>query len=289
MRQVVEYKKSPLLRRFAAFFIDLVIAVLALLLVDTILTTPIVNATTDYDETYELFYDTLVDSHLYIYDEKGNIAQIRSNYDENIVKFYEKYDDVENYYKLKLESNLFDYDEANDKWTVKENALESDVTIFYLTTIANAEYKILYEVEDIKNMTIKLSAYNDVMFLINAFIGITITFLVVPLISKSSATVGMKPFYLCVVNKNNGEFASKTQVLFRYLVILSMYGFLSLYTMGLPLIVSGVMILFTKERQSLPDLLCSTYTVDDGQKEAQILEKDQILIIYDDGKQEEKK
>ena len=68
-----------------------------------------------------------------------------------------------------------------------------------------------------------------------------------------------------------------------------MYILASYYLFGLPLIVSALMILFTKERLSLCDLLCSNYVVDSGKYEAKIDEKDQILIIYDDGKEEVKK
>ena len=65
MKQVVEYKKSPLLRRVAALFIDILVVLLSVLIIDSIATTPIFNATTDYDEMYQELNDTLVESRLY--------------------------------------------------------------------------------------------------------------------------------------------------------------------------------------------------------------------------------
>ena len=116
--------------------------------------------------------------------------------------------------------------------------------------------------------------------------GLTIAFLVVPLFSKDGSTVGMKPFYLQVVEKKNGENATKLQVLFRYLIVISIYVLASYYLFGLPIIVSMLMIMCTKERLSLCDLLCSNYVVDSGKYEGSIPEKDQILIVYEDGKDE---
>ena len=79
--------------------------------------------------------------------------------------------------------------------------------------------------------------------------------------------------------------ATKLQILFRFLIVISLYVLASYYLFGLPLIVSMLMVMFTKERLSLCDLLCSNYVVDSGKYEGNIPEKDQILIVYDDGKE----
>ena len=286
MKQVVEYKKSPLLRRFAALLIDVLVALLALLLVDALITTPIFNATTNYDEMYQELNDALVESRLYKYDEEGYIIQIEDNYDENLKYFYENYDSLDNYYTLKENSGYFDYNDQTGEWVKKDDALDKDVKIFYMTTAANARNNILLKVEHISNLFSQLEAYNFLMLIINLFVGLTIAFLVVPLLSKDGSTVGMKPFYLQVVEKKNGENATKLQILFRYLIVISLYVLASYYLFGLPLIVSMLMVIFTKERMSLCDLLCSNYVVDSGKYEGNIPEKDQILIVYDDGKED---
>ena len=289
MKQVVEYKKSPLLRRVAALFIDILVVLLSVLIIDSIATTPIFNAATDYDEMYQELNDTLVESRLYKYDADGFIIIIEDNFDESLKHFYEKYDSLDNYYTLKENSGYFDYDSLTGEWVKKDDALDKDVKIFYMTTAANARNNILLKDENVMHLFTKLEAYNFVMFIINLFVALTIAFLIVPLLSKNGSTVGMKPFYLEVVERKNGENATKLQLLFRYLIVISMYILASYYLFGLPLIVSALMILFTKERLSLCDLLCSNYVVDSGKYEAKIDEKDQILIIYDDGKEEVKK
>lgn len=286
MKQVVEYKKSPLLRRLAALFIDILVVLLAALIVDAIAVTPIFNATTNYDEMYQELNDALVESRLYKYDAEGYIIQIEDNYDENLKYFYEHYDSLENYYTLKENSGYFDYDDATGEWVKKDDALDKDVKIFYMTTAANARNNILIKVESISKLFSQIEAYNFVMLVINLFMGLTIAFLVVPLFSKDGSTVGMKPFYLQVVEKKNGENATKLQILFRYLIVISIYVLASYYLFGLPLIVSMLMIMCTKERLSLCDLLCSNYVVDSGKYEGSIPEKDQILIVYEDGKDE---
>ena len=190
------------------------------------------------------------------------------------------------YYTLKENSGYFDYNDQTGEWVKKDDALDKDVKIFYMTTAANARNNILLKVEHISNLFSQLEAYNFLMLIINLFVGLTIAFLVVPLLSKDGSTVGMKPFYLQVVEKKNGENATKLQILFRYLIVISLYILASYYLFGLPLIVSMLMIIFTKERMSLCDLLCSNYVVDSGKYEGNIPEKDQILIVYDDGKED---
>ena len=286
MKQVVEYKKSPLLRRLAALFIDILVVLLAALIVDSIATTPILNATTDYDEKYQELNDVLVESHLYKYDSEGYIIVIDDNYDNNLKYFYEKYDSLENYYSLKESSGYFDYDDATGEWVKKEDALDKDVKIFYIIAVDQAIDNILLEEENVSTLYAHLEAYNLIVFVINLFLGLTITFLIVPLLSKDGSTVGMKPFFLQVVEKKNGENATKLQILFRYLIVISLYVLASVYLFGLPLIISAAIMMFTKERLSLCDLLCSNYVVDSGKYEGKIAEKDQILIVYDDGKDE---
>ena len=125
------------------------------------------------------------------------------------------------------------------------------------------------------------------MISISAFMGILVSFLLVPIFSKDGSTLGMKPFYYQVVNRENGKDPSKMQVVMRYLIIFVVYGLTSMYTFGLPLIVSGLMTVFTERRISLVDLITSTYVVDCGELEDKPLEKDLILITYDDGQEEE--
>ena len=289
MKQVVEYKKSPLLRRIAALFIDVLVVLFAALIIDSIATTPIFNAATDYDEKYQELNDLLVDSHLYKYDSEGYIIVIDDNYDANLKHFYEKYDSLENYYTLKENSGYFDYNDQTGEWVKKDDALDKDVKIFYIIAVDQAIDNILIKEENVSALFAHLEAYNFMIFAINLFVGLTVAFLVVPILSKNGSTTGMKPFYLQVVDRKNGENATKVQILFRYLIVIALYVLASCYLIGLPLILSAAMIVFTKERLSLCDLLCSNYVVDSGKYEGKISEKDQILIVYDDGKKEEVK
>ena len=286
MKQVVEYKKSPLLRRLAALFIDIVVVLFAALIIDSIATTPIIDAATDYDEKYQELNDVLVESHLYKYDEEGYIIVIDDNYDTNLKYFYEKYDSLENYYSLKESSGYFNYDDATGEWVKKEDALDKDVKIFYIIAVDKAINHILLEEESVSALVAHLEAYNFIKFAVDLFIGLTISFLIVPILSKDGSTVGMNPFFLQVVEKKNGENATKLQILFRYLIVISLYVLASIYLVGLPLIISALTIMFTRERLSLCDLLCSNYVVDSGKYEGNIPEKDQIIIVYEDGKDE---
>ena len=289
MKKVVQFKKTSLLRRACALILDLIVALLCIVVVNSLIVNPIICAVSDYDEIYESYDNELLDSHLYSKDENGFIQIIVSDFDTNLTLFFESIGELDTYCEMKENSGYFEYNEDTNTWDKKLDALDSDVKKFYLNALLVAKNDYLFARDSIKEKEFLLNGYNTLMTIIDVFAAISITFLLIPMISKDGSTIGMKPFYYQVVNKDNGVYASKMQVLVRYLVILAAYLLTSLYTLGLPLIISGLMTVFSDKKVSLVDFLTSTYVIDASELEDKPLERDLILITYDDGKEEEVK
>ena len=270
MKKVVQYKKTSLLKRACVFFLDFVVAVLCFVFVNAMIVNPIVDATTDYDETYESYYGELLDSHLYYEDENGFIQIIAGEYDKNLILFFESINELDTYNKMKEESGYFEYNAETNTWDKSQDAIDSDVKQFYLNTLLIARDDYLLSRESIKEKELLLNGYNTLMLSISAVVGILVAFFLVPVFSKDGSTVGMKPFYYQVVKKDDGSDPSRMQVLIRYLIVFVLYGLSSMYTLGLPLIVSGLMTIFTERHVSLVDFLTSTYVVDCGELEDKV-------------------
>lgn len=286
MKQTIEFKKSLLLRRLGSLFIDFIIVFACFFVIDSLITTPIVEATTDYNEVYQQYFDYLAESELYIYNENGEIEKITSDYDRRLTNFFTKNGKLDIYEQKKNDSNYFIYDANLNIWTKKDEVKDEDLTAFYQNVYFNDALPLLEQQEIVMAMNNKLAGYNLMMVLINSSVSLILVFLVVPLIDPHHSTFGMKPFRMRLVNKNNGENISVLQVIFRFLILISIEILASIYTFGIPAIISIGMTVFTTNRQSLRDFLCGNYIVDITETGKKPLEKDKIYISYDDGKED---
>ena len=289
MKKVVQYKKTSLLRRGAAFVLDIIVAFLCFVIVNAIATMPILKEFTDYQVVSESYDQELLDTHLYYKDNNESVVLIVNEYDKNLTYFFTSIGEIDTYNKMKEESGYFEYNFETATWEKKPESLDSDVKKFYLGALKVARDDYILNRDSIKEKELILNAYGSIIFIVNSTVGILITFLVIPLFSKDGSTLGMKPFYLGVVSNSDGGYATKMQIVMRYFIVFAIYFMTSIYTFGLPLIVSGIIMIFTDKKLSICDILCSNYVIDMGPLEDKIPEKEQILIVYDDGKEEEAK
>ena len=289
MKKVIQYKKTSLLRRGAAFLLDIIVVFLCFVFINAIATNPILKAFTDYDEVTAEYDQELLDTHLYYKDNNESVVLIVDEYDKNLTYFFNSIGEIDTYNKMKEDSGYFEYNIETSTWDKKSESLDSDVKSFYLNTLKIARDNYILNRDSIKEKQLILNGYGSIIFIVNSTAGFLIAFLLVPMLSKDGSTLGMKPFYLGVVSNADGGYATKMQVFMRFLIVFAIYFMASLYTFGLPLIASGIIMVFTDKKLSICDLLCSNYVIDMGPLEDKIPENEQILIVYDDGKEEERK
>ena len=273
-KKVITFKKPFLLRRIGASIIDLI-----LVLIVGIFISFIIGKIYESNAKYMGYKDTYnyyaVDSGLYNlkYGNK-DVEQLNNCNESNVGYFYNfAYPSAkEDYDLMKKNSNLFDYDEKEGKYSIKENVTESEINAFYkkayLEAINTYFDKYINEIADAKEAKYYINAYNYINVYISTAISMLLAFLLFPLIFKDGKTLGKLLFRLKIISLKGDFKVTKLQVLFRQLLIILLeYAcsifFISLIYIPLSLIVSFIMMIASKKQMTLHDILCSTLVVDE--------------------------
>lgn len=284
MEKKVIVRKPKWLRRIASSFLDLLIAIL-LGLILSFATDPIGNALFHGKESKETYYSYVTSTHLYIVNSNNELEKISdlNTYDENLTYFYLNCTDnkIQEYYNAKKENKeLFTYDELTNTYSEipydKDNPDEANKYMkFYMTVRDDCIEKYvddyLHQFEDFLNSANNLFVIDYFSLVVSSLLALLIVYLLIPLVQKENKTIGKLAFKLKVVSKNNPELkVSKLQILFRQLVLILFEYALTISTIGifhipLPivLIVSIIMVIFTKYNQSFHDLCTQTFIIDD--------------------------
>ena len=276
-KEIHVYKKSKSLRRLGSFVLDLILTFIMTIFVISLVVQPIVVATTDYRETLISYNDDLVNTGLYYDDEVYGTILINDDYDNKLSAFYSRINELETYNDAKSESTLFTYDEALNVYV--ESGSEEELKNFYKQELNNAVQK-MYQIDaDLLAKATKLESYSQLITLSSLLVSVLLVFLLPSMIIKGGATIGMLLFHLKIVSKTNGLYANRLQLLFRFLVFFSFEFILMYYGIGfIILLISGLMVLLTKNKISIPDFICSTVVIDSFVMEKNILESEQIII-----------
>jgi len=259
MKNTYAFKKSKIFSRFGAMALDMIIGFLILVFVLIAIVIPIANNTDIYKKTTSDYEQTFISLKIYQKNEDG-LGYIKSDYENNLTYFFTNYDSIDNYNKLKAESEVFTYDVSTN--TYVPVGTESQMENFYKNALKEAN-EIAWKMEDVLKVASRYELLNKVMIYIGLVLASVITFLVPALILKDRSSVGMIPFHLQVISKKSGDIATRLQIIFKFLIFLTFELMLTFYYVGyFIMIISAVMVLFTKEKLSLTDFLCSTVVVD---------------------------
>lgn len=259
MKRVLAFHKSRLFSRFGALALDLIIAFVLMVFVIAAIIIPIFDSIPAVSNVEKEYENMMVAFGIYESNE-GDINYITSEYDDKLVYFYSTYDEIFNYNNLKAESEYFSFDEESGQYI--EIGTDEEMVSFYKLALQKAN-EIVWAREDIRVVAAKVEAINKVIVYCGLIISLSITFLIPPLIFKDRSTIGMKPFHLQVVSKTTGDFASRLQILFKFLIFLTFEWILTYFYIGyLIMFISLIMVVITKEKISLTDFLCSTIVVD---------------------------
>lgn len=267
-----EFKKAPVMSRLLAAILDLLLLIVGTCCVYAFILQPILELNDDYTSKYNAFKEVLVKSGLYEYtnDDYQKIidnADYGCEYiDQKLSEFYEKYDKIENYDKLKQEQidnsissgALFFKDSSGAIQMVAYKKDSDEMRTWLRTTLNSSISNVLEKTEDWMNaaeMAGQLVVGSCTLALI---IVCTIIYFIIPLITKG-ATIGK-----CVMNlrvysyKTNSYSCTHMQILFRFFTFVVIEILLGIYTMGLAPLISMIISYYSKKSQSLHDFLSNT-------------------------------
>lgn len=206
----------------------------------------------------------------------GGFNVDNATYEKHLTHFYTEINALKSYNNLKkTKSDLFvknnegNYvlkDEVQNNETLK-NSLHS----FYVDTYEKLlnDKEVYSAIKNYKDGTIiklanRINMINQICVYISLFIGVTILYLVFPLIFKNGQTLGKKLMGVKVVNKKDGSQVNFVTIIIRFFAFAVIEFFLSiaLNIFYLPIIISLIIMLINKQGQSLHDLLARTIVVD---------------------------
>ncbi|MGN1295143.1 MAG: RDD family protein [Bacilli bacterium] len=258
----VEFKKAGILKRIIATTIDIFILLLTFFIAFAFIVGPIFSATTTYDKVNEDYMNLLVDSSLYVKDESTNMLRVvSSSYDEHLTYFYTNYDDINNYYNLKEEqTTLFKYDEENGKYV--EIGTSEELNSWYQQVTNDTITNVLAQLPEVKQLSNKINNYNIAIVLVSIIPSAMLVIFLPSILGKYGETLGMRIFSLKAISIEKQPEPQKTQIIIRFCVFLFIELIGSFVAMLIPVIISFLMMLLSKNKTSISDVLSKTIIVD---------------------------
>lgn len=269
-----EVVKAPFSRRVGVAITDLFILLFTFLIFNTYILSPIVASSTSYTKVTDEYKEVLLDSNLYILNDKG-YQEIIKTYDEKtqtekefylyidskLNKFYKGYNNdninIKTYNEAKEESNLFNVD-----YTLK-NDIKSEEAKTFFTNEYNEALRLFNNYDDNYLDLARIITQYSIIIMISALtIASIILYLIIPLCMKNGETIGKKLFSIGLASAKDGFKVKKTQIIIRFLVFFLIEILLSIFTFGIPLIISFSMLAFNKNGYSLHDYFAATICVD---------------------------
>ncbi len=279
-------------KRLFSFIVDFFLIGLTFLILQAYLTPIIADKVFNINETAIAYGKRLVDSGLYLYvtdTDTGKIApskivdyytissqdteEAKDNYfqiiDQGIISYYENesfyYENedfgINAYNQRKIDSQLFIYNTSTEKYEKTSMATFNSLKNFY-----DDEYQQALSFLSIDTECLNLSRKITIVSIAEVLFSLTIPlvgfYLVIPLCLKNGATLGKKLMGIGVASRKNGFAPSKVQFVMRFFAFYLLEFILSIFTLGIPLLVSFTMMFFHKEKIYLHDYLAATICVD---------------------------
>lgn len=275
----IERKKASLNNRLAAACLDIFILMMGFILLNNFFVIPIFNLTSDYNQVYDTYVQELVDSRMYEEDENNNVIFVLDNftldelttYDEIITYNYnlEEYSTngpsaLEEFKNSKTDmmKEYFTYDQETDTYTPNQDN-ESEILTFYSNAFNDLSSFLLVNNETLANAYSKLNFYNQIERFISILIVSIVLYIVIPLILKNGQTIGKKVLKVYVVEcDKEGLGLSTSKLLLREGTFVVVEVILSMFTYYIPLILSLIVLVATKNRVSLHDVVSRTMVID---------------------------
>jgi len=266
-------KASPLIRIGAAA-IDLMLTLFLYFIFSSLVIGLIVGSSNSYTKNFKVYKEALVNTGLYI-DIENNFNTILvdfnfekvEKYDDTITNFYiynfeEKLDDYQN--SKKNYPELFTYSEEAKKYVISGDVSKSeDYNKFFQKSISDATTIYLNSDEIARNAYQQLRTLSTINQISSLVASVLITYLLFPMIFKYGETLGKKMFGLRVVSAKGTDFkVNKLQVFVRFCCYGIVEIIVSLFTYGIPLLISTIIMCATKNKTAIHDFAAQTLVLD---------------------------
>ncbi|MDD7707612.1 MAG: RDD family protein [Candidatus Enterosoma sp.] len=282
---VLEYSKARIYQRVFSFFIDLFLAVLLGMIINSLcgLVTSVVPKYQEvlqerielqdqsglFDENQKLWTLSLEGSDMTIQEKKELLSTRLDEFYHNDV-FFEDDTFYQSYQKRKSEA-------VNEKGELLFNLIsgsyvEKDFSddVYYsfyqkeFENYASAALSHNVRFADLSNLIVRISVIEIVL---SMSVGFALSFVIMPLILKRGRkTIGMYLFKISLVGGDALNVRGKT-LLFRNVLLFLIGYWLTIFTFGIPWLVSLTMMTFSKTGQDFFDYMSGTYVVSTKDKD----------------------
>ena len=282
---VLEYSKARIYQRVFSFFIDLFLAVLLGMIINSLcgLVTSVVPKYQEvlqerielqdqsglFDENQKLWTLSLEGSDMTIQEKKELLSTRLDEFYHNDV-FFEDDTFYQSYQKRKSEA-------VNEKGEllfqlISDSYVEKDFSddVYYsfyqkeFENYASAALSHNVRFADLSNLIVRISVIEIVL---SMSVGFALSFVIMPLILKRGRkTIGMYLFKISLVGGDALNVRGKT-LLFRNVLLLLIGYWLTIFTFGIPWLVSLTMMTFSKTGQDFFDYMSGTYVVSTKDKD----------------------
>ena len=282
---VLEYSKARIYQRVFSFFIDLFLAVLLGMIINSRcgLVTSVVPKYQEvlqerivlqdqsglFDENQKLWTLSLEGSDMTIQEKKELLSTRLDEFYHNDV-FFDDDTFYQSYQKRKSEA-------VNEKGEllfklISGSYVEKDFSddVYYsfyqkeFENYASAALSHNVRFADLSNLIVRISVIEIVL---SMSVGFALSFVIMPLILKRGRkTIGMYLFKISLVGGDALNVRGKT-LLFRNVLLLLIGYWLTIFTFGIPWLVSLTMMTFSKTGQDFFDYMSGTYVVSTKDKD----------------------
>ena len=282
---VLEYSKARIYQRVFSFFIDLFLAVLLGMIINSLcgLVTSVVPKYQEvlqerielqdqsglFDENQKLWTLSLEGSDMTIQEKKELLSTRLDEFYHNDV-FFEDDTFYQSYQKRKSEA-------VNEKGEllfelISDSYVEKDFSddVYYsfyqkeFENYASAALSHNVRFAELSNLIVRISVIEIVL---SMSVGFALSFVIMPLILKRGRkTIGMYLFKISLVGGDALNVRGKT-LLFRNVLLLLIGYWLTIFTFGIPWLVSLTMMTFSKTGQDFFDYMSGTYVVSTKDKD----------------------
>lgn len=284
--------KCSVSKRFSAFCIDFLVILIVSLMLKLMVCFPIANNAFDYADNQMTLVVEKVNSYTFVYvDDDYNVvvngddneSRIKEVYLSNsyklvniseyilnnsevasdeyifyLEKFYSLIDS-NNFIDLKNESGLF--------IDVNNNVFSEEIDEENRIDFCNKAFKqvdsdiILYKEGIVNSLQAQVYVIDLLINIVPYFLSCLVFLYIIPLINKNRSSLGKMVLHLGVTNKYYIP-CNALLMTTRFLSFLLLEMLLSIFLIGIPLIISFLMILLLKNGQCLHDFLSTTLVID---------------------------
>lgn len=280
--------KANVMMRVGAALIDIFIFIILNMLLSSLVISPIIASLPDYQTNYTVYSDKLVESKMYVENDDGGIVYVLSNYSRDDLTTYDQII-IDNYtkYSASDEITAFQNSKGEDgSGFIKENDSyvpgtdDKKLQVFYNNAFNDVSAFLLKNDQELATCFGKLNFYSQISNFTSVIAAALIAYLLFPFIFKNGQTLGKKFLKLYVVDADKDDKSlSKGRLLLRQSSFIVVEIVLSQFTYYIPLVISLIVMLVSKNKVALHDLIARTVVLDDQSKESDSQEIDKRIKV----------